>query len=217
LKVTDTTVALAAFFLSVAIVGSGLISSMKGPEVDVVPPEQVLLYKSGAVLDLAIRLPMINNASGYNDLVTSARLQLGGMKRTFPLSEIAIPVFNDESDAGAQKVYCEPTLRCQTFSKMAISQRAETVVTVPAGGAHSDYYSFELYCDDDPQACRGFANFEAAVESLRGMPLTLRIWLDLHRDGRRLVTCVTAPIEESHLIANGWQTLECDTHSAREI
>lgn len=214
MRITETTVALAAFILSSAIIGKGVITEMKGPEVDVIPPEQVLLYRSGNVLNLAIQLPMINNASDYNDLVTDVRLHLTGVKPSFRLTEIASPVFNDNS-LKRQQGHCEPTLRCQKFSKMAISQRAETFVTVPAGGAQTSYYSFELYCDGP--SCKGFGDFKEAAETLKDRELSLTVWLDLRRDGHRRITCRTPEISAPYLILNGWLTLECKEKSAAEV
>lgn len=214
MNITETKVAIAAFVLSAGIIGKGVITEMKGPEVDVVPPEQVLLYKSGGVLNLAIQLPMINNASDYNDLVTDVRLQLEGVEPVFRLTELASPVFNDD-DVKAQKDHCEPSLRCQKFNKMAISQRAETFVTVPAGGAQTSYYSFELYCEES--ACTGFGDFGQAIQSLKGKELSLTVSLDLRRDGRRRITCRTAKIDVQYLTDNGWLTRECEVHGATQI
>src|SRR6185436_16846925 len=67
---SEVTVGGAAFILSLTIAGGAFAQFVLGPEIDVLPPEQILIYRGGtpdrAVLYAAIRLPMVNKSSGYN-------------------------------------------------------------------------------------------------------------------------------------------------------
>lgn len=209
MNLTETKVALGALILSLGVTGAASWRWFQGPVVAVVAPDQVLLYKSGAVLNVAVRLPLINGASEYNDLVTSAQMQPGPNQPKFPLTEIAVPIFNDDPTVAGQKDHCEPVVRCQQFKGMAVSQRSDTVVTVPAGGAQTLYYSFELYCSGQA-VCGRYSTFEAAAEALRDDRLFLTIWLHLYKDGKRTVHCEVEPVDVDDLLARQWQTLECD-------
>lgn len=210
----ETAVAAAAFFLSLALAGQSAIRALEGSEVDVVKPDQVVFYKSGAVLNVAIRMPMINRAADYNDLVDGARLQVNDGPESFPLMEIASPIFNDDT-RDKQKPHCLEHLRCQTFSKMAISQRQETVVTVPAGSAEADYYGFELYCA--APSCKKYSNFETALNTLGTQEIKLVVWISLHGDGARKVTCKVGPLDTVDLRKRKWQTPDCEEASVIKV
>lgn len=204
----ETKVALCALILSLLVLGASSYRALKGPEVTVVAPDQVLLYRSGAVLNLAVRLPLINSASDYNDLVTSLEIQPGPNQPKFPVTELASPVFNDNATLEGQKDHCEPVVRCQRFKGMAISQKSDTFVTVPAGGAQTHYYSFELFCMG-AMACSRYSNFEVTSEALRDNRPFLTIGLQLHGDGQRTIHCEVEPIDVDDLLIRGWQTREC--------
>jgi hypothetical protein len=207
-KVTETKIALAALILSLGVTGAASWRWFQGPVVSVVAPDQVLLYRSGEVLNVAVRLPLINGASEYNDLVTSAQMQPGPNHPKFPLTEIAVPIFNDDRTTEGQKDHCEEVVRCQRFKGMAISQRPDTVVTVPAGGAQTHYYSFEMFCSGQKK-CERYSDFQSTVEALRDDRLILTIWLDLYKDGERIVHCEVESVDVDDLLVRQWQTLEC--------
>jgi hypothetical protein len=209
----ETAFAGAAFVLSLALAGSSTYRALKGAEVDVVPPSQAIFYKSGAVLNVAVRIPMINRAADYNDLVDGARLQINDGRESFALSEIPSPIFNDDP-ATKQKEHCLEHLRCQTFNRMAISQRQETVVTVPAGSAEADYYGFELYCAG--AGCDNYADFDHAVGTIEAQELKLVVRLNLHSDGNRVITCKVGPVDGADLRKRKWATPDCEAASVSE-
>lgn len=207
----EGTVGAAAFVLSLTIALISLIEALRGPEIDLVAPDQILAYKSNSVLNFAIRVPMINKASGYNDMISRLTLQIERGGPEFSFTEMVTPIFNDEQTAKGSKKHCLPTYRCQSFAQMAISQQSDDVVTVPAGGAHALYYGFELYCEK----CTGYETFEKALEKLGGKELDIVISLSLYSDGERTITCRAEPLIEERLLTAGWQTLTCEQPTVR--
>ena len=210
---SEVTIGGAAFVLSLTIAGGSFAQFMLGPEIDVLPPQQIVIYRGGlpnrAVLFAAIRLPLVNKASSYNDVIVDATLRPFGKGPAFPYSSMVAPVFNDEAEAEESKAHCLPGRRCHYFSNMAISELSDDVVVIPGGGAHANYYSFRLFCRDE-QGCSQFASYDQAVAALQARPSKVTITLKLYSDGTRTITCPITPIDGDHFRRVGWQSLDCE-------
>ena len=209
---SEVTIGGAAFVLSLTIAGGSFIQFTLGPEIDVLPPRQIIFYRGGlpnrAVLYAAIRLPMVNKASSYNDVLVDATLRPFANGPSLPDSSLVSPIFNDENDPEESKAHCVQGRRCHHFSKMAISELTDDVVTIPGGGAHAHYYSFRMFCRDEP-GCANFATFDQATATL-ARARSIAITLKLYSDGERTITCPIAPINTEHFRKVGWMSITCE-------
>lgn len=213
---SEVTIGGAAFVLSLSIALGSFIQFVLGPEIDVLPPEQILIYRGGlpdrAVLYAAIRLPIVNKSSGYNDVIVDATLQPFANGPKVSYATLVNPVFNDEDDPALSKAHCVQGRRCHHFAKMAISELGDDVVVIPAGGAHANYYAFRLFCRDQ-KGCSDLGKYDQAVDALEARTRHITITLNLYSDGTRTITCPITPISASHLRKFGWLSRPCENSS----
>lgn len=211
---SEVTIGGAAFVLSLSIAGGSFIQFILGPEIDVLPPEQILFYRGGlpnrAVLYAAIRLPMVNKASAYNDVLVDATIQPIAGHPQLPFDSLVGPVFNDEEDPGLSKAHCAAGRRCHHFPKMAISELSDEVVVIAGGGAHANYYSFRLFCRGAEKGCSDYSSFDRALDALQARSRNVTINLTFYSDGIRTVTCPIGLFSAKHMRKVGWQSLPCE-------
>ena len=214
-KFPKPSVGAAAFLLSLTLALLSLAETLRGPEIEVAPPKQVLLYRSGGTLNLALHLPMINKAAGYNDMIVGLKIQPSPGEPVFTAGEIATPVFNDKAVPDKAAKHCISPYRCQSLRKMAISQREDEMIVIPGGGAHAFYYSAELYCADSP-GCGAYKNLAAAMQrvSSTGLDVTMRV--AFYRDGERTIKCRAEPVAPDDFWAYGWLYLNCVASSVSD-
>jgi hypothetical protein len=209
---SEVTIGGAAFILSLTIAGGSFVQFTLGPEIDVLPPQQVFFYRGGlpnrSVLYAAIRLPIVNKASSYNDVIVDANFRPFGRSPDFPYASLVSPVFHDADELEESKAHCVQGRRCHYFKRMAISELSDDVVVIPAGGAHANYYSFRMFCRDE-KGCDDFASFDQAVATLQARSRTITVELNLYSDGKRTITCPIAPPNADHLRKVGWQSINC--------
>jgi hypothetical protein len=209
---SEVTIGGAAFMLSLTIAGGSFVQFILGPEIDVLPPEQILVYRGGtpqrAVLSAAIRLPIVNKSSGYNDVIVDAGLQPFGNGPQVSYTTLISPIFNDEDDPALSKAHCVQGRRCHHFAKMAISELGDDVVVIPAGGAHANYYGFRLFCRDQ-KGCSDLATFDRAVDALEARTREIVITVTLYSDKTRTITCPIDRISAAHLRKFGWLSRPC--------
>jgi hypothetical protein len=212
-KPNEVTIGGAAFLLSLTIAAATFTQTLLGPEIDFIPPEQILLYRGGrpggAVLYAAIRLPVVNRSSAYNDVVVSSTLQLSDGDPALPYFSLVTPVFNDESEPEKSRGHCVQGRRCHAFRKMAISELGDDVILIPAGGAHAHYYAFRMLCRGGEKSCSKYSDFDQALDALRGRPLEFEFRMKLYSDGERTITCPVEQINAEHIRKVGWQSLDC--------
>jgi hypothetical protein len=210
---SEVTIGGAAFVLSLTIAGGSFVQFILGPEIDVLPPAQILIYRGGlpdrAVLYAAVRLPMVNKSAGYNDVIVDATLQPYPNGPKVSYFSLVTPVYNDENDPALSKAHCVEGRRCQHFAKMAISELGDDVVVIPAGGAHANYYAFRLFCRDQ-KGCSDFATFDKAVDTIEARSRQISFTLNLYSDGTRTISCPITPISAAHLRKFGWLSRPCE-------
>lgn len=65
--------------MSFATAALNVFFAMRGPEIVIQPPHNLLLYRDGkgdaSVLGMAVRLEMLNSVSDYSDVLLSVGLQ----------------------------------------------------------------------------------------------------------------------------------------------
>lgn len=217
-------VALAALLLSAVISLINAYYVVRHAEIEVRPPQQVLIYRDGelaaeegapdpALMTVAVQLPMVNMAAqDHGDMLVDASIRLPDGTR-FPFESAIEPIFV----ADTQSVECELEVRCVRLSNLLILQKWNQVFDLPGGMASARYLSFPVhssYCESDAeQACAGYDTFRASVASLPSEEATIAIELEFAGDGTRHIECAIAPAgatDRGNVIYSGWTVLPCE-------
>lgn len=205
--------ATAGFFLSVTLALINTFYAVRGAEIVVQPPDQVLLYREGegtrSVLNLAVRLATINAAdSSHGDVLMDAQISFEGRDARFAYTAEVKPVFG----AGAQEAEgCERGVRCVTLPGLEITEQSDGILDVPGGGVRNLYAAFALTgWNCEGKDCAAFGDAAAAGGALAGGQLKPRVRLEFFDDGDRRVLCDTGAIDLAYLAKTGWITLACE-------
>lgn len=214
------TLSLSAFIMSLTITLLNAFYGLRGAEIVVEPPGQILLYRDGegdnAVLTFAVRLPMINTAASYGDLMLEAALQPGPGAPGFKYQALVRPVFTDRSEEALGK--CDLESRCIARPGLFVSEQADEIIDIPAGQARSRYFAFTLAewnCQGPKPDCAAFRNFPAAAARIGSKPLDVEITLRFNSDGKRRILCRGGAIDLRYLNQVGWVNLSCQTQSVK--
>ncbi len=234
-RVTEAGAAVAAFLLSLSIFLLGTLQSLKGSEIVLLPPQQVILYHDAptpttGVMVLAVEAGMINTArADYGDVAVQAYAELAGTPSEtarFPYDATLQPVTLPHEEG--RSIDCPVDARCATAAgsipirrgqmELMVIERRPELLSVPGGSSHSARLGFALgTCLGNRTTCAKFQSFDDALEQLRTAPeLAFRITLDFHSDGRKSIVC--AFDEEGpdsrrafldYLEERGWASLVC--------
>lgn len=213
LRLQDS-LALAAFLMSLAVTLINVYYAMRGSDLSVDPPAQLILYRDGegdaAVLTVAARLEMINGSDGYGDVLKDATLSFDDQGSSFEYQGTVRTVLaGNDADA---KPSCELGLRCLQLPGLHIVERSDEILETPGGTARVFTLSFPLVawnCAGDSKRCERFGNFAAAARALPREQLTSTLRLRFHSDGARRLTCVTKRLELDYLLKVGWISIPC--------
>jgi len=229
----ENVIALCALSLSLVVAGINVYYAMRGPEVVVQPADSVLLYRDGAnpdadedgtvteaerkaadeaaVLAVAVRLSMINAASAeHGDVMTEAMLRVADDGGRYPYQSMVLPIFTEDARAAREK--CEVGMRCIVFDDLVLVERTDEIIDVPGGSARARYLSFPLtpyICKGPKKACARYEHFSDAMKALDGKAAPIRLEIDFHSDGKRILTCEVTEADLSYLKDNGWTNLPC--------
>lgn len=203
--------ATAGFIMSVTLALINAFYAIRGAEIVVMPPEQVLLYRDGegerSVLNLAVRLATINAAdSSHGDVLMDAGASFPGRDARFAYTAEVKPVFGDTNEAEG----CERGAHCVILPGLEVTEQGDGILDVPGGGVRNLYASFALTeWNCEGKACATFGDAGAAAGALAGKQLAPRITLKFFDDGRRRIDCETGGIDLAYLAKTGWISLAC--------
>jgi hypothetical protein len=208
----EESLSLAAFLMSLSITLINVYYSMRGSEIAVDPPVQLILYRDGdgdaSVLTAAVRIDMINVADGYGDVLKNAELLLRPGGGAFGYESTVRTVFGG---AGMTAPDCELGLRCIQLPGLYVIERRDEILDMPSGAARSFGLAFPLVSGNckGSGVCSRFGSFRQGVASLPGKGLSATIRLKFHGDGERRLECRTEPLDRSYLQKVGWVSLPC--------
>ena len=234
-RITEAGAAVAAFLLSLSIFLLGSFQSLRGAEIVLLPPQQVIVYRdsprpNASVMVLAVEAGMINTArADYGDVAIQAYAELAGTPpeaARFSYDATLQPVILPHEDG--RWIDCPVDARCVTavgsvppepgrMQLMVIERRPE-LLSVPGGSSHTGRLGFSLgTCLGPRTTCERFQSFDDALKQLRAAPeLAFRITLDFHSDGRKSIVCefdehgaVSRRAFLDFLEERGWATLVC--------
>lgn len=210
----EASLSLAAFLMSLSITLINIYYALRGAEIAVDPPAQLILYRDGtgdaSVLTAAIRVDMINVADGYGDVLKTASTSFQSNRTTFEYEGTLKTVFT----GGDQKIPdCELGLRCLQLPGLYVIERTDEILDIPSGAARAFNLSFPLISWNCGGAggkdCTRFGSFSESVAALPSKGLSLTVRLKFHNDGDRKLTCETGPLSREYLQKVGWISLPC--------
>jgi hypothetical protein len=205
--------AVSAFMLSLVIALINAYYAMRGSEIVVQRPEQVLLYRDGqgegSILALSVRVPIINAASGeHGDVMTGASVRFRHLPRvSFSFQSIADPTFVEQTTDA-----CPSGSRCIKLPGLLISERQDDLVSSPGGSALVRHLSFPILadtCSGPPDQCQRFGNWTKSMPLVARDQMEVRVILRFYSDGERTLTCRVDRVDAQYLNRFGWATLPC--------
>lgn len=205
---------LAAFVMSLAITLINVYYAMRGSEISVDPPAQLILYRDGegeaSVLTAAVRFDMINVSDGYGDVLKQAVISFDKGGSDFDYQGTVRTVL--AGNAAASGADCELGLRCLQLPGLYVVERSDEILEAPAGSARAFNLSFPLVswnCAGDGRACQKFDTFAKSTAALPAAGLAATVRLRFHSDGERRLRCTTAAPNLDYLRKVGWISLAC--------
>ncbi len=210
----EDSLSLAAFVMSLAITLINVYYAMRGSEIAVDPPAQLILYRDGegdaSVLTVAVRFDMINVSDGYGDVLKQAAISFDRGRSDFDYQGTVRTVL--AGNAAADGAECELGMRCLQLPGLYVVERSDEVLEAPAGAARAFTLSFPLVswnCAGEEDACRRFGAFTKSVGALPAASLAANVRLRFHSDGERRLRCTTAAADLDYLRKVGWLSLPC--------
>lgn len=210
----EDSLSLAAFVMSLAITLINVYYAMRGSEIAVDPPAQLILYRDGegdaSVLTAAVRFDMINVSDGYGDVLKQATISFDRGRSDFDYQGTVRTVL--AGNAAADGAECELGMRCLQLPGLYVVERSDEVLEAPAGAARAFNLSFPLVswnCAGEESACRRFGTFAQSSGALPAASLAANVRLRFHSDGERRLRCTTAAPDLDYLRKVGWLSLPC--------
>jgi hypothetical protein len=218
LKLQDS-LSLAAFVMSLSITLINIYYAMRGAEIAVDPPAQLIIYRDGegdaSVLTAGVRIDMINVADGYGDVLKTASLSLDGGRTRFEYEGTIRTVFAGPDQKSPD---CELGLRCLQLPGLYVIERTDEILDMPSGAARAFTLSFPVVswncAASGKDGCSRFDSFPKTIATLSSRGLSARIELGFHSDGDRKLTCTTGALDRNYLQKVGWISLPCEIAKA---
>lgn len=212
----EQSLSLAAFVMSLGITLINIYYAMRGSEIAVDQPRQIILYRDGegssSVLTAAVRVDAINVADGYGDVLKDASLTFDADRASFEYQGTIKTVFVGESKAASPP--CELGLRCLSLPGLIVVERSDEILDVPNGAARAYQLSFpavQWNCRGAEGQCIKFGTFAESARLLNGRDLAVRIKLHFHSDGARTLNCHSARFDAAYLAKVGWVSVPCQS------
>ena len=209
---------IAAFVMSLSATLLSVYYGLRGSDMAVDPPAQLILYRDGegeaSVLTAAVRLEMINLADGYGDVLKDASISLDGGRTHYDYQGTIRTVLANNS---TEKPGCDSGLRCVDLPGLHVIETTDEILDTPAGAARAFNFSFPLVgwnCTGTDKGCSRFEAFEksAAAVSTKGVAATIKV--RFHSDGERTLRCETGALNLDYLRKVGWISVPCKDASA---
>lgn len=209
----EESLSLAAFVMSLSITLLNVYYSMRGSEIAVEQPTQLILFKDGegeaSVLTAAIRLELMNTSDSYGDVLRKASLSLDNGKTAFESQATIRPVLTDEKGTVPE---CELGVRCISLPGLYLIEKTDEILETPAASARVFTLGFPIVgwnCTGALNACEASKDFNAAVATLEQSSLRARLSLRFHSDGERTIRCDVAKPDLAYLRKVGWMSVHC--------
>lgn len=210
----EDSLSLAAFVMSLAITLLNVYYSMRGSEVAVERPTQLILFRDGegdaSVLTAAIRLELMNTSDSYGDVFRKASLSLDNGKTAYESQATIRPVLIDAKGTVPE---CELGLRCIRLPGLYVIEKTDEILETPAASARVFTLGFPIVgwnCVGAANACATSENFNTTVGSLQQSSLRAVLKLKFHSDGERTIRCNVSKPDFAYLRQVGWMSVACE-------
>ena len=205
---------LAAFILSITIALINVFYFLRGAEITVLAPEEVILFRDmgdgSGVLSFAVPVSMINGARDRGDVMLDAELRVFAGGPDFQFEAAVRPIYSNPH------VPCESAAtRCIALPGITIVESEDDLISVPGGAALARHLSFAMTpsrCLGEARDCARYAQLPLAGRTIARHRLSLRVRLNFHDDGQRIIECdvgILSREQRDWFRANGWVTLPC--------
>lgn len=208
---------LAAFVMSLSITLLNVYFSLRGSEIAVERPSQVILYKDGrgeeSVLTAAVRLDLMNTSDSYGDVLREATISLDGGKTSFSSQSTIKAVLADGAVPSAE---CQLDLRCMRLPGLRITEQNDEILETPPANARVYTVAFPLIswnCKAQNVSCASYDKFSTSAEQIGEKGLTALIRLRFHSDGEKRLKCRVDSLDMAYLKKVGWVSAQCRTNS----
>jgi hypothetical protein len=196
--------------MSLTVSLSNLYYALKGAEIFVFQPENVLIYRQGtgdqSALIAAVRLGMVNVASAESDVLVAATLQPAPGAPKFQWEGSILPSFT----GSPRPLPCEDNDCVASYPNLFLRAVPDEIVDIPTGGTRLRWLTFPLSCAET-SSCDGFRDYKSAVQTLNGKKLPMTLTLTFRGDGERRVSCLSpVPLSGEYLNSVGWTSLACE-------
>lgn len=237
LRLLEAPSTVAAFLLSLGVFLLGGIQAIRGPEIVVLQPREILLFRDAQSetadsLVIATELGLINTASdSYGDVPTAVTLNLASFPQVGFAYEAAIQPTYLRRGEDDRLDECPVESRCilpvgpaaspegeQPNTRLLVIAGQRELLDVPGGSARAEWVSFALSdCDGPAQDCAQFSGFRQSVQTLRrSETLQVSVHLAFHSDGPKTVVCERRFEDAAHreaffdfLEERGWVAFRC--------
>ena len=207
--------ALAAFIMSLGVTGVTVFHGLRGAEIVVLPPQQILFYRDGdgerSVLAVLARVDVINKTSAYGDVLLGSEVQLEGPAGArFGGTALATPTFRSDGSAAAE-ADCPVISQCVRLAGLTVVEAVADVPDLPGGSGTSLPLVHALAgwnCEGSRSRCAGFDRFNDSVGQLKDR-FSLSVRLRLHEDGVRTFRC-NVSLNKAYLRQIGWVSVPCN-------
>lgn len=215
------TLSLCAFVMSLAMTAISAYHGLRGSDIVIVAPKQVILFRDGegaaSILSVAARFDMVNAAADYGDVVLETNVRFGKGGPSFAYAAPVKSVFTGQAKEAAQD--CGIDARCIALTGLLVVEQPDEIIDLAGGGARTITLNFpvaEWNCGPGSKDCTTLAGFDKAVATMGNKPLELEFEVKLNSDGRRRIRCTTPPVDSRYLAQAGWISLACEKRSVAD-
>ena len=208
------TISLSAFVMSLAMTAISAYSGLRGSDIVVVPPKQVLVFRDGeganSILAVAARFDIINASADYGDVMLEASARIGQGGPSFAFSAPVKATFTSRSREAAEG--CAIDSRCIPLAGLLVVEQPDTMIDFSGGASRTVMLAFPAAgwnCPSAKAQCADFESFEKALTSIGKAPLQLEFSLKFNSDGDRKISCGADKPDVGYLAQAGWLSLAC--------
>lgn len=208
----SVTISLSAFVMSATATFISAFHALRGPEIEVRPPKQIVIYtnKTGLapVSTMVLSIDIINDSPDHGDVLLDSSLRLGDADAIYPSNGTA------RFAPGADMGKCSFGASCAPVLGFLIETTQDTLIELPKGSARTITLSFPVDADScSGRRCSDFATSDKLMSAMSSGSVVFKVQLDFHGDGNRTVVCATRRLDMSYLRRNGLTSTSCETAS----
>ncbi|GAD51038.1 hypothetical protein NT2_14_00420 [Caenibius tardaugens NBRC 16725] len=205
--------------MSLAMTMISTYYALRGSDVIVVPPKQVILFRdgngAGSIMSIVARFDMINASADYGDVLLNISAQVGKNGPRYDYSAPAKAIFTNDVAAAADD--CASDSRCIPLTGLMVAEQPDDMFALGGGAARTTTLVFpmaEWNCKGEAAQCGKYSTFEKSLTSIGKNPLSVEFSLKFHSDGARKIVCVSdAAVDSQYLQNAGWISFACQNPS----